>query len=159
MSNALVAFFSASGVTKQLAERLAEAIDAEIYEICPAVPYTTADLNWRDQASRSSVEMADRTCRPALADTDAPVSDADVVLVGFPIWWYREPSVIDSFVEAYDFAGKTIVPFATSGMSPIGDSGANLQKLAPAATVLAGARLDARTNARKLKDWYEGLGL
>ncbi len=97
---ALVAYFSASGVTAALAKRLAEAIGAPAYEIRPAVPYTKADLDWRDQGSRSSVEMQDKSCRPALADTGAPVAEADVIFVGYPVWWYREPSVIDSFLEA-----------------------------------------------------------
>lgn len=159
MSKTIVTYFSASGVTGQLADRLAKAIDAPCYEIRPAVRYTNADLDWQNKTSRSSVEMSDRACRPALADNSISVADADVVLVGFPIWWYREPSIIDTFIESYDFAGKTIVPFATSGMSPIGDSGANLQALAPAARVLTGARLDAHASANELKGWFDSLGL
>lgn len=157
MEKVLVAYFSASGVTRRLAERLAHAIGAELYEIAPAVAYTKADLDWRDKQSRSSVEMSDPSCRPALADTDAPVADADVVLVGFPIWWYREPSIIDTFIESYDFSGKVVVPFATSGMSPIGESGANIARLAPGANVLYGERMSARASEAKLKAWYEGL--
>lgn len=159
MSNVLVTYFSASGVTKALGERLAAAIGADTYEIRPAVPYTAADLNWQDKQSRSSVEMGDRASRPALADTDATVGAADIVLVGFPVWWYREPSIIDTFVEAYDFAGKTIVPFATSGSSGIGESGANLQALAPAAKVLAGERFGSNASEAELKAWFEGLAL
>ena len=159
MANVLVTYFSASGVTKKLGERLADAIGAASYEICPAVAYTSADLDWRNQQSRSSLEMSDRSSRPALADADAPIADADIILVGFPVWWYREPSIIDTFMEAYDFTGKTVVPFATSGMSPIGESGANMAKLAPGARVLEGERLEARASAQTLKSWYEGLAL
>ena len=117
---ALVTYFSASGVTAALANKLAEAIDAPVYEIKPAAAYTKADLDWMDKESRSTLEMQDESCRPALADTDAPVADADVIFVGYPVWWYREPSIIDSFLEAYDFSQKTIVLFATSGSSDIG---------------------------------------
>ncbi len=100
---ALVTYFSASGVTAKLAKRLAEAIHAPLYEIRPAVAYTRGDLDWTDKQSRSTLEMQDSDCRPALADTDAPVADADVIFIGFPVWWYREPSIIDSFLSAYDF--------------------------------------------------------
>ena len=100
MSKKLVTYFSASGVTARLAKTIAQAADAELYEIRPAQPYTSADLNWMDRKSRSTVEMKDENCRPALADTDAPVAEADVVFVGFPIWWGREPSVVDTFLGA-----------------------------------------------------------
>ena len=152
---ALVTYFSASGITAALANRLAKAIEAPAYEIRPAVPYTKADLNWMNKNSRSTVEMKDTSCRPALADTDAPVADADVIFVGYPIWWYREPSIIDSFLEAYDFSGKTIVLFATSGSSDIG-------KEAPARTaqiaktqVEAGKRFSADASGDELKSWAE----
>ena len=117
----LVAYFSASGVTAKVAKKLAEAIGAELYDICPKTPYSRADLDWTNKQSRSSVEMNDKSCRPKLMDTAAPVAEADVVFIGYPVWWYREPSIIDSFLEAYDFSGKKIVPFATSGGSPVGD--------------------------------------
>ena len=104
MSKTLVAFFSASGSTSKLARTLAGALSADLYEIRPAVPYEKKDLNWMDQKSRTTVEMKDPDCRPALAGTNAPVADADVVFLGFPIWWYREPSIIDSFLEVYDFS-------------------------------------------------------
>ena len=116
---ALVAYFSAGGVTANVAKRLADAIGAAVYEIRPEAPYTAADLDWRDKNSRSTLEMSDKNCRPALADKDAPVADAEVVFVGYPVWWYREPSIIDSFLEAYDFSGKIIVFFATSGGSDV----------------------------------------
>ncbi len=117
----LVACFSASGSTAKLAKTLAAAAEGELYEIRPAVPYEKRDLNWMDKKARSTVEMQDKNCRPALADTDAPVAGAEVVFLGFPIWWYREPSIIDSFLEAYDFSGKTVVPFFTSGGSQLGE--------------------------------------
>lgn len=153
MSKALVAYFSAGGVTAKLAERLAKEIGADLFEIRPKTPYTAADLDWQDQNSRSSVEMKDRDCRPAIASTVSGMEDYDVVFVGFPIWWYREPSIIDTFMEAYDFGGKTVVPFATSGMSGIGDSGKTMQKLAPNATVVTGKRFDADTSGKALADW------
>ena len=155
MSKALVAYFSTSGVTAKLAERLAEAIGADVYEIRPKAPYTKADLNWTDKKSRSTIEMQDRACRPPMADTGADITAYDVVFVGFPVWWYREPSIIDTFMEAYDFSGKTVVPFATSGMSPIGDSGKNMQALAPGAKVAAGKRFGSKTEGKKLAQWAQ----
>ena len=113
MSKTLVAFFSASGSTSRLAQSLAAAANAALYEIRPAVPYQRGDLNWMDKKARSTVEMADPNCRPAMADANAPVAEAEVIFLGFPIWWYREPAIIDTFLEAYDFSGKTIVPFFT----------------------------------------------
>ena len=109
MSKKLVAYFSPTGTTAGAAKALAEAADADLYEIRPEVPYTSADLNYMDRQSRSSLEMNDKSSRPALADTDAPVADADVIFVGFPIWWYVAPTIINSFLEAYDFSGKTII--------------------------------------------------
>ncbi len=150
---ALVAYFSASGVTKGLAERLAAAAGADLFEIVPETLYTQEDLDWRNQNSRSSVEMKDPACRPAIAGKVADMGQYDVVFVGFPVWWYREPSIIDTFMEAYDFAGKTVVPFATSGTSGIGDSGKNMQALAPRAKVAAGKRFDARAGEAELKAW------
>ena len=153
--NALVAYFSASGTTAALAKRLAEAVGAAVYEIKPAIPYTKADLNWMNKNSRSSVEMQDKACRPALADTSAPVAEADVIFVGFPVWWYREPSVIDTFLEAYDFSGKTIVLFATSGTSGIGQEAPERAAQITGAEVKPGKRFAARTSAEELKTWAE----
>ena len=161
MSNtnkALVAYFSATGTTKGVAERLAGAIGADLFEIVPEKPYTAADLNWRDKQSRSSVEMADRASRPAIAGAVTNLADYATVYVGFPIWWYREPSIVDTFVEsnAAALAGKTVVPFATSGGSGMGDSAANLQKLAPKAKVAEGRRFRASAGADTLKSWANG---
>lgn len=110
--NALVAYFSASGTTAKAAKVLAKAADADLYEIKPAIPYTRADLNWMDKGSRSSVEMSDKHSRPALADTDAPIAGHDVIFLGFPIWWYVAPTIVNTFLESYDFTGKTIILFA-----------------------------------------------
>ena len=153
MSKALVAYFSASGVTAKLAERLADGIGADLFEIKPETPYTKADLNWMNKNSRSSVEMNDRSCRPAISSRIDNMGQYDVVFVGFPVWWYREPSIIDTFMEAYDFEGKTIVPFATSGMSPVGDSGKNIQELAKGAKVVSGKRFKNGASAEELKTW------
>ena len=157
--NTLVAYFSASGSTARLANTLASAADAGVYEIKPAVPYERRDLNWMDKKARSTVEMQDKSCRPALADTAAPVAGADVIFLGFPIWWYREPSIIDSFLDAYDFPGKTIVPFFTSGGSGLGEGQERIAALAKGAKVLAGKRFSARASERELKSWIAGLGL
>ena len=153
MKKALVACFSAGGVTAALAERLAEAIGADLYAIRPATPYTKADLNWMNRKSRSSVEMNDRSCRPAIDGAVENMAQYDVVFVGFPIWWYREPSIIDTFMEAYDFGGKTVVPFATSGSSGMGDTAENLRALAKNALVAEGRRFGKRASAEELKAW------
>jgi len=152
MSKALVAYFSASGVTAKLAKRLAEAIGADAAEIVPEKTYTSADLEWTNKKSRSSVEMNDRACRPALASSPSP-DGYDVVFVGFPVWWYREPSIIDTYMEAHDFSGKTVVPFATSGGSGIGDAGANMQALAKGARVVLGKKWSASASAAELAAW------
>ena len=153
----LVAYFSASGSTEKLAKTLAAAADAALYEIRPAMAYERRALNWMDKQSRSTLEMQDPNCRPALADTDAPVAGADVIFLGFPIWWYREPSIIDSFLDAYDFAGKTVVPFFTSGGSQLGEGQGRIEKLAKGAKVLPGKRFSARASESELKRWIEAL--
>lgn len=157
--NALVAYFSASGNTAKAAKALAKAAGADLYEIKPAVPYTGADLNWMDKRSRSSVEMSDKNSRPALADTDAPVAEHDVIFLGFPIWWYTAPTIINTFLERYDFSGKTIVLFATSGGSSLGSTAAALQSSAPGARILDGRLLNGRLSEGDLKAWVSGLKL
>jgi flavodoxin len=152
MKKALVAYFSASGVTAGLAKKLAEAIGAEAGEIVPAQTYTPADLDWTNKRSRSSVEMNDRSCRPAIASSPSP-EGCDTVFVGFPVWWYREPSIIDTYMEAHDFSGKTVVPFATSGGSGIGGAGANMQALAPGSRVTDGKKWNASASAAELAAW------
>lgn len=153
MSKALVAYFSASGVTAKAAAALAKAAGADLFEIAPQEPYTKADLNWMDKKSRSTVEMNDRACRPAIAGRVENMERYDTVFVGFPVWWYREPSIIDTFMESYDFSGKAIIPFCTSGGSGLGEAPANMQSLAKGARVLGGKRLSARESESELKDW------
>lgn len=154
MKKILVAYFSASGVTARLAGRLSEAVGADLFEITPAQKYTDADLNWMDKNSRSTLEMKDRSSRPEIANkTD--MSAYDVVFVGFPVWWYREPSIIDTFLESYDFGGKTIVPFATSGGSGLGETAENFRALAPNAVVKEGKRFSSSIDASALKNWAE----
>ena len=127
MSKKLVAYFSASGVTAGVAEKLAKEANADIYEIKPAVPYTKADLNWMDKTSRSTIEMSDHNSRPEIADKNANISEYDMIYLGFPIWWYIAPTIINSFLESYDFSGKKIILFATSGGSGFGKTVQNLQ--------------------------------
>ena len=155
MSKTLIAYFSAQGSTAKLAKTLAAAAEAELYEIKPAVPYERRDLNWMDKRSRTTLEMQDPNCRPALADTNAPVAESDVIFLGFPIWWYREPSIIDSFLDAYDWAGKTVVPFFTSGGSDLGEGQDRIEMLAKGAKVLRGRRFNARASESDLKKWIE----
>ena len=157
--NALVAYFSATGTTAKAAKALAEAVGGELYEIRPAVPYTSADLNWMDKGSRSSVEMRDKGSRPALRDTDAPVSGHDVIFLGFPVWWYVAPTLLNTFLEAYDFTGKTIVLFATSGGSGLGQSAAELRPSAPGARIVDGWMLNGKLDEAELKAWAAGLKL
>ena len=151
MSKKLVAYFSASGTTAKVAKDLANAAGAELYEIKPAVPYSRADLNWQDKQSRSSVEMRDKSSRPELADTDANIADCETVFIGFPIWWYIAPTIINTFLEAYDFSGRKIVLFATSGGSGFGKAVASLQPSAPKATIIEGEILNGNPNKAKLK--------
>ncbi len=153
MSKTLVAFFSASGVTRRAAEKLAAAIDADLYEIRPAVPYTSADLNWMDKGSRSTVEMNDPSARPALADTDANIAAYDRIFLGFPIWWYTAPSIIRTFLESYDFSGKTIVLFATSGGSGLGKTASQLASSCPGADIHDGRLLNGSLAPDSLKQW------
>ena len=155
MSKALVAYFSASGVTKRVAESLAKSIGADLYEIASKTPYSRADLNWMDKNSRSTVEMNDRSARPEIAASVSDMTAYSTVFVGFPIWWYREPSIIDTFMETYDFNGATVVPFATSGGSALGESAGNMQALAPTAKVAEGKRFSGNTTAQALKEWAE----
>ena len=142
MAKTLVAYFSASGVTKKTAEKLAAAAKADIYEIKPAVPYTKADLNWMDKKSRSSVEMGNKSFRPEIVKDDLNLSQYDTILVGFPIWWYVAPTIINTFLESYDFAGKKIVLFATSGGSGFGKTVKELKPSAPGAEIMEGKLLN-----------------
>ena len=138
MSKKLVAYFSASGITAGVAEKLAKEANADIYEIKPAVPYTKADLNWQDKNSRSSIEMSDHNSRPEIADKNADISKYDTIYLGFPIWWYIAPTIINSFLESYDFSGKKIILFATSGGSDFGKTLINLKSSAVGAEIIEG---------------------
>lgn len=159
MSKTLVAYFSASGVTARLANTLATAVDGDLYEIKPATPYTGADLNWNNNKSRSSVEMNDKTSRPAIAAPLADMAQYDTVFVGFPIWWYEAPRIVQTFLESHDLSGKTVVPFATSGGSGIGKTSDILQKSCPAAKMLPGKRLSGNASVSELSAWVKSLGL
>ena len=157
MANKLVAYFSATGTTGRVAKDLAAATGADLFEIEPVERYTAQDLNWRDKRSRSSIEMGDETCRPPLAATVADMGGYDTVFVGFPVWWYVEPRIIDSFLEAHDLSGKTVVPFATSGGSGLGKAPERMRQLAPAANVLTGRLLNGHPSTAELRSWAEGL--
>ena len=160
MSKNLVAFFSASGVTEKVAKLLAVATNADLFEIKPEVPYTKADLNWQDENSRSSVEMKDKLSRPATAEGDAKVEKYDVIFLGFPMWWYVAPTIINTFLESYDFAGKTIILFATSGSSGFGETVDGLKGSVDSTTVIKeGKILNGSQNIDSIRDWVETLGL
>lgn len=133
MKKTLVAYFSASGVTERAAKEIAGAVEADLYEILPAQPYTDADLDWTDKKSRSTAEMNDPACRPEVAGTVENMEQYDTVFIGFPIWWYVEPRIVDTFLESYDFSGKTVIPFATSGGSGIGGAEKSLREHCPKA--------------------------
>ncbi len=138
MSKKLVAYFSASGITAGVAKKLAKEANADIYEIKPSVPYTKADLNWQDKNSRSSIEMSDHNSRPEIADKNADISKYDTIYLGFPIWWYIAPTIINTFLESYDFSGKKIILFATSGGSGFGKTVQNLQLSAADCKIIEG---------------------
>ena len=156
MKKRLVAYFSASGVTKKVAEMVAKAADCDLYEITPKVPYTTADLNWMDKKSRSSVEMSDKTIRPEIAGAELDVSAYDEILIGFPVWWYVAPTIINTFLESHDFAGKKIILFATSGGSGFGSTVKELQPSAPGAEIVEGKLLN-RATQQTVTEWVKTL--
>ena len=160
MSKKLVAYFSASGVTAKVADMLADAVGADIYEIRPEVPYTKADLNWMDKKSRSTIEMNDKTSRPTMADTDAKVEQYDTIFLGFPIWWYRAPSIINTFLESYDFAGKKIILFATSGGSKFGKTVDELRVSVPdSCDIIEGKLLNGKQTIPAIRNWTEALDI
>lgn len=158
MSRNLVAYFSVSGVTKKVAKQLAEAANCDLYEIRPEIPYTDDDLNWMDKKARSTVEMNDKAFRPATADKDANIADYDLIFVGFPIWWYVAPTIINTFLESYDFSGKTVVLFATSGGSGFGKTVEGLRGSVDEMTVIQeGGLLNGRETRDELKKWIQNL--
>ena len=160
MSKKLVAYFSASGVTAKVADMLADAVGADIYEIRPEVPYSKADLNWMNKKSRSSIEMNDKTIRPAIADRDAQIDQYDTIFLGFPIWWYVAPTIINTFLESYDFAGKKVILFATSGGSKFGKTVEELKVSVPGSCeIIEGKLLNGKQTIPSIRSWTETLSL
>ena len=149
MSKKLVAYFSASGVTKSVAERIAKVANADLFEIKPTMPYTNADLDWRDKTSRSSVEMSNPDSRPKIANKLDNMADYDTVLIGFPIWWYVAPTIVNTFLEKFDFSGKKVVLFATSGGSGFGNTVKELQPSAPNTEIVEGKILNSKSEIEK----------
>lgn len=159
MSKILVAYFSASGVTKNAAEKLAQAANADLFEIKPVRPYTDADLDWTDKKSRSTIEMNDLSSRPEIAEKCENMGSYDVVFVGFPIWWYVEPRIIDTFLDSYDFSGKTVIPFATSGGSGLGKTAENFKKLLGENVIVKDGKMLTRASKNDVSGWVKSLGL
>lgn len=159
MSKILVAYFSASGVTKNAAEKLAQAANADLFEIKPVRPYTDADLDWTDKKSRSTIEMNDLSSRPEIAEKCENMGSYDVVFVGFPIWWYVEPRIIDTFIDSYDFSGKTVIPFATSGGSGLGKTAENFKKLLGENVIVKDGKMLTRASKNDVSGWVKSLGL
>lgn len=155
----LVAYFSATGTTKGVAEHIANGLNADIYEIVPEDPYTDADLNYNDNNSRTTIEMNDPNARPAISGSVENMEQYDIIFVGYPIWWGEAPRIVSTFMESYDFSGKTIVPFCTSGGSGIGSSASNLERLTSGATWLDGRRLNGSDSQDTVMEWVNGLGL
>lgn len=155
MSKKLVAYFSASGVTAKVAERLSESIGADLHEITPKVRYTDADLDWRDRTSRSSIEMSNPASRPEIERIRDNMQDYDTIYLGFPIWWYIAPTIINTFLESYDLTGKTIVPFATSGGNGMGKTNELLLPSCPGAILAEGCVFKADISKQELVSWAE----
>ena len=156
-SDTLVVFFSATGTTKGVAEKLASVTGADLYEIVPAEPYTAADLDWHDNNSRTTHEQNDKSARPEIAGDKISLDGYTTIFIGFPIWWGEEPRILDTFVESYDFTGITLIPFCTSGGSGIGRSGPNMEALAGTGTWLDGARHSGSISEAELQAWIDGL--
>ncbi|MBD5506772.1 MAG: flavodoxin [Lachnospiraceae bacterium] len=156
----LVAYFSCTGNTEGIAEKIAEALDADTYKIVPEQPYTDNDLNYSDSSSRSTVEQNDDSCRPAISGSVGNMDDYNVVVIGYPIWWGEAPKIIYTFMESYDFSGKTIVPFCTSGSSGVGSSATNLHgSVSDSVNWLDGTRLSSGASGSDIESWLSGLGL
>ena len=155
----LVAYFSATGTTKGVAEHIANGLNADIYEIVPEDPYTEADLSYNDNNSRTTIEMNDPNARPAISGSVENMEQYDIIFVGYPIWWGEAPRIVSTFMESYDFSGKTIVPFCTSGGSGIGSSASNLERLTSGATWLDGRRLNGSDSQDTVMEWVNSLDL
>lgn len=159
VKKALVAYFSATNTTEGVAEHIANGLNADLYEIVPEEPYTDADLNYNDNNSRSTIEMNDPSARPAISGSVENMEQYDIVFIGYPIWWGEAPRIVSTFMESYDFSGKTIVPFCTSGGSGVGSSASNLEQLTSGATWLDGRRLNGNDSQDTVMEWVNGLGL
>ncbi len=157
--NILVAYFSATHTTEGVAKAISESLNADLYEIVPENPYTSADLDYNDKSSRSTAEMNDPNSRPAISGSVEDMGKYDIVFIGYPIWWGDAPRIISTFVESYDFSGKTVVPFCTSASSGVGSSASNIEKLAGSGTWLSGTRLNGNTSKNDAAEWINGLGL
>ena len=155
----LVAYFSATNTTKGVAKNIADSLNADLYEITPENPYTAEDLNYHDDNSRSTIEMNDPNSRPAISGSVENMEQYDIVFIGYPIWWSQAPRILSTFAESYDFSGKTVVPFCTSGGSGVGSSAANLERLTKGATWLSGILLDGGASRASIAEWINGLGL
>ena len=155
----LVAYFSATHTTEGVAKVIAESLGADMYEIVPEQPYTSADLDYNDKNSRSTAEMNDKNSRPAISGSVEDMGKYDIVFIGYPIWWGDAPRIISTFVESYDFSGKTVVPFCTSASSEVGSSASNIEQLAGGGTWLSGTRLNANTSRSDAAEWVNGLDL
>ena len=156
MNKTLVVYFSASGTTRKIAEMIAEVGDFSLYEITPKELYTSDDLNWMNKKSRSSVEMSNKKIRPEITDTDAHIKEYDTIILGFPIWWYVAPTIVNTFLEKYDFSGKKIVLFATSGGSGFGNTVKESKPSAPGAEIVEGKLLN-RANKQEIEKWVKSL--
>ncbi len=159
MSQKLVAYFSASGVTKKLAKKIALFVKADIFEIVPEQRYTDNDLDWQDSQSRSSVEMQDKSSRPSIIGEIEKIDEYDTILLGFPIWWYVAPTIINTFLESYNFSGKKIALFATSGMSGMGNTTSELKKSSPNAVFIAEKRFTSSASQEEIKKWLDDLNI
>lgn len=158
-SKVLVAYFSATGTTEGVAEHIANGLNTDIYEIVPEDPYTDADLDYNDNNSRTTIEMNDPDARPAISGSVENMEQYDIVFIGYPIWWGDAPRIVSTFMEQYDFSGKTIVPFCTSGGSGIGSTAANLEQLTSGATWLSGRRFNGSDSLDTVMEWVNSLGL
>lgn len=156
-NNILVAYFSATGTTARVAKKIAEVVNGDLFAIIPVKSYTEADLDWHNQASRSSREMQDKKSRPAIANQVSNMADYDQIFLGFPIWWYQAPTIINTFLESYDLTNKIIIPFATSGGSGMGKTNDYLKVSCPQALLKEGARLKANISELEIKEWLASL--
>lgn len=157
MSNKLVAYFSASGTTRLVAEKISQLVQADLFEICPETPYTQADLDWTNKTSRSSIEMKDQQSRPKIKDKVHQMDQYDQIFLGFPIWWYQAPTIINSFLEQYDLKGKIIIPFATSGGSGMGKTNQYLQPSCQKSILKEGRRWSSQASQDELTSWLKSV--